>query len=701
MESMWDIELPCVVNHYQVLTGPIVGGYVIAFLLRGESNAQAIVQQYQCDRGQITVRMHWYIKNPSVDPVVKSQESGDGGVFVSRRSWLDMEFNGSHYYEAVHNIVANWPSAVRDDDPLGPLEIRTYSLVDNHMPARITHLHPRTEIILTSSYANMMRDLKTVFMHKKIYTEIITKMMRYHSDNMWLGSQYVQLPTVNRACTFVTMMMAQHEGFGLINREWKWSPLNDPHALQLTRARIYMRIHKLNGSIGTLPEHLQSPQFPHGYELKIQHKAPPAASFNALAEWKPSVSHVRLQRLGDPKYMKEQDDQSIDDNLSEACPSHCARTETSSVYQFSDSGSRRLGKGKPLPASREIHPLGIRRINTTEGMQRYPVYRHPAADQSPIPRVLTQQEEFYARIGLPNPGLRPSDEFLDVLNIRNLVIDGKLNLSEIMMLQSLEQGVSRHNMMIMRRELCNIQRQLSDLGIQRPNYQNNKGRRLDPPAAITGERTPSFSATGPNALPLGNSRPASIKDGWTEQSPAGNWDQASNKNLWKDKSPDNSWGNPPKGGEQSSSSTKGWDCQPKIEPWNTQADNKSWKDQPADDSEKILAKGGSWDNTIKENTWMNGPAVPLKNSPRPVSADPLVNPPLKGWIDMAPPAHAVEALDNPSKSPRPRLWEGDSKWDAASQSTGKVLSSQGEIPFAKVITTQEKVIEVLASRGLP
>lgn len=46
MDYMTDIEVPCLVNHYSVLTGPVIGGYFVVFTLRGEHFCRAVAMSF-------------------------------------------------------------------------------------------------------------------------------------------------------------------------------------------------------------------------------------------------------------------------------------------------------------------------------------------------------------------------------------------------------------------------------------------------------------------------------------------------------------------------------------------------------------------------------------------------------------------------------------------------------------------------------
>ena len=707
MNRMWDVEVTNLVNHYEIVTGPIIGGYMVAFFLRGEKNVQLIAEQFQLLDEDIIFRVHRFQRDTSIPVTAMEQESGDGGIYVSRHTWLSMEFNDGDTYRLVQEAIRGWSSASSSDTPESGATIRKFLVSSPLQNPHVGRMSPSHDVLMTSDYSTVRQYLKTEILHVRVYAEMIKKMTKYHSDNLWLGPTYQYLPPIPRPSLFDTFAIHHFEDLGLMNKHTGWGLRNDPHYQYLKESRIHQYVHRNNGSIGERPEHLQSgpPDTEQMFTLPAP-EGPRNPHYNPLIEWEPSKSRVRAANLGNPKYMKDVEGSVDLEVQSVASSSLRSKSVCSSEYKASLMGKRKVPpRCRPTPSSLPQQGRGPGGHGTSGEQETRPVYRHPAPDQSPIPRELTPQEAFYAGIGLPVPGLRPSDQMLDVLNIKNKLIDGRLNLAEALLHSSLEQGVMRHNMSIMRRELCNHQRQLTDAGIKRPNYQNNKGRRLDPAEEAKQDSAP-WMATGPNSLPLGRGRGSprahqgnggrpyvnEKKDNWDlpppdydgrKDHPDNGWEQRSSANVWNSATADPT--------SKPANNTETWGTHPGSPKWKTspaasvggqQGEASSSCNQPEQGRQRCNEESSS-------SRWNNHP--PASTAPNPVS---VVSPPSvpvrdegKRWIEVNPPSHALDVAGNLARSAAPRLWEPNSRWDDISNQVGRELTVSGYQPLSPATIT--------------
>lgn len=106
IEYMMDMELPTIVNHYSLLNGPAFGGYRVFFNLRGEEFNRMVLMEFTLgDSSGIQGAVHDYVDEPTspIHPFVHQSE--DGGVILTRHSWLTNQESGREIYEFTQRVV--------------------------------------------------------------------------------------------------------------------------------------------------------------------------------------------------------------------------------------------------------------------------------------------------------------------------------------------------------------------------------------------------------------------------------------------------------------------------------------------------------------------------------------------------------------------------------------------------------------------
>lgn len=512
MEYMIDVEVPVIVNHYSVLTGPTLNGYIVAFLLRGEETCRALIFSFFLNtRGEIQAHVHDY-SNTSIPPRFPLKHMWeDPGIIMTRSSWWNVALDGSRDYETVQLITNSWSSTPYEYPEIPP-KVHEYNLCMINEKFTRWPLSNISNIKLLDSYQHLQRELLSKFLHPKIYQNVLDTLKVFTTDNPWLGYPYIsepKLPISGGPPVRIQLLLEAYGQFQYFDANGVWSYYNDPSSKEIMDLNLHEKIHCRRGWINSIPWDKQTSQ-PINKSLSLQLprtlKDISQRDQHPDVAWGPGAKQARQIKAGVPCL-------EFPDEF--AAPSECSEAANSlrsfvTLADFEDvtSGLRLKRNKRSLEPNPRIPPLSFanRRLSTEKAWEPKRAdqtgWNSPKSSQgsrkgskarnkkfirnlqaTPYPMGeglldLTLDEIYNSVINVANPGVCPADEIIEPVKLKAFTSDdGKFDAVSLLAFQQAQLIGQNHNMAKMQREICYLNARLREAGIPRPSHQTNPGHR--------------------------------------------------------------------------------------------------------------------------------------------------------------------------------------------------------------------------------
>lgn len=301
MEVMTDIEVERLDHHCAILTGPTVDGYHAMFFLRGEVNCLMIAFLFSMNMDlSIKSYVHMYRNDKTESSQPLGHISEDGGLLVTRDSWYMYEEDGQALYDQAQLAVRSWASE-------SSLTTRAwlYNLCDPWDPIRKVRLCPAKNIAFNRPFGHLSAFLTRDCAQEKQYIREMSRIMRYNSDNPWLGSLYLSLPSAHHGREVgnrVTLLVKAYNRFAYFTQDYTWALSNDPCATDIIQAKLHLTIHRKSGLLGmfSLSEDLKSSPVNHSHSIKFLPRVPKPGAPHPSSQWAISRSEQRSKDWANP-----------------------------------------------------------------------------------------------------------------------------------------------------------------------------------------------------------------------------------------------------------------------------------------------------------------------------------------------------------------------------------------------------------------
>ena len=294
-------------QHYQVVTGPTIAGYQVAVFLRGLSRVQVLIfaLSYRSEVvNELQCHVHEYFSNHDDVPEPMCHTTSDGGVGVSRVSWL-------YYKEAYETVQYVEKVYVSEHRPRIPdtykNTLRVVKLKDLHADIEYGPFSDRSEIILPMDW-QQLKDLQlTEFQNYKQVQTALNTVVKLDTDSPWLPGPYQILPSVqyhqNCIPARIRIFLNSNLPFQFISPEGEWAMDNDPSAAFIRENRLGELVDNRSGIIsepGLTPLNRQSVLSTLRFWLPEQKMATVRSSHWERA-WRKNDKDQRAEDWGNPK----------------------------------------------------------------------------------------------------------------------------------------------------------------------------------------------------------------------------------------------------------------------------------------------------------------------------------------------------------------------------------------------------------------
>ena len=136
-------------------------------------------------------------------------------------------------------------------------------------------------------------------------TQEMKQVIKYNSDNPWLGGVYVNFPPArltNRRAPRIHAVTHEYGQFQFVNQRMIWTLKSDPAYSSLRSAALHQKVHKNSGWVrNQLPLHLQSSPIDYDFQLQLNNSAVSERAPHPSSYWRCSLSEQRQRDWSDPK----------------------------------------------------------------------------------------------------------------------------------------------------------------------------------------------------------------------------------------------------------------------------------------------------------------------------------------------------------------------------------------------------------------
>ena len=192
LNKTFDVLCERVVGHLQVLTGPVINGYRVIVMFRGEENCHALVFALSINREkdfEIQCHVHELVNNVECESERPFKHMGnDGGMGMSRHSWV----NSQIIYEEAARIVSTYVSY----EPFNHSARRMWenTLTDLHSPAKRYKMSSLADVSMPCSFKQVRESTIMVFTHNQVVQDMMKKVEKLLTDCPWMGGPYLTMP---------------------------------------------------------------------------------------------------------------------------------------------------------------------------------------------------------------------------------------------------------------------------------------------------------------------------------------------------------------------------------------------------------------------------------------------------------------------------------------------------------------------------
>ena len=363
------------------------------------------------------------------------------------------------------------------------------------------------------------------FTHPHLVYEVLREQFTAVCDNAWLGSMYGPLlpRTTYDIGRRVLELFKTKTTFGLIKllgARYSFSLQNDPMSEQLIELNLHTKIHN---DWGTFSRELDPTLQTQEVSYRIQREVDlPTAGLDNTHQWSRPIQVFQASsanRQTDTSASAVAASTTL--SLAESYPMSRYNENTLSIrlnrpqrdrrrqapYQGNQSGwgngsNTNRNNNNSWPANNNstwgsANPTA--NVNDESGVETAAEQRRTSNNRR-VPREynpppLTYDEIMRIVAGGANPGLRPSDEMVEILPPNIVTTEGHISTYCIMRMDQLQMTINR-----LTRDTCWAHQRMSDVGIPRRHYQSNGGTRPVTNGPPMGDDVPNWSSRNQNTF---------------------------------------------------------------------------------------------------------------------------------------------------------------------------------------------------------
>ena len=531
MDLIFDTEVSGLARHYQVLTGPTIGGLLVTFMMRGPTSCKAVTFEFtRTPNYEIHARVTEHDMPEHLLPAVQIPPNENQGLLVTRHTWLGADPEHQRAYGLMQDIFQQWVSTTTIQNR--GLFTRAYA-AQPEKAERITPYSEPTSFATTTRHADILAAVLTEFADPARVTSAFDALVKYRVDNPWLTSTYIGLPSRATPPVLVRALTLEVGTYQFLNDRMTWSLQNDPVRDSLIKAALHERIHRVTWAIqvGIAKADQSSPvnydegipMMGKGFNTRVQQSWYPVdmtpltedgrsqrSVSIASTHFKPNEAFGPMTRRAwwDSGPKPQRGPYSLSSESDAVFSEHAPRVwqprrerRSRRTYQAApqdvqwgeDAPSKREQPRQPEQSNwQRERPSRSPRANWSNDRRPTNSPRRqerndgaPATDppltwlEQAMLRPLTQHEAKLAAMNIPCPGRMPLEECIEPLALQAFIKDNHLDTEKVLTFALAQSHGLWWTQLKQQREICYLNQRLSDAKIPRPKHQYNAGRLPD------------------------------------------------------------------------------------------------------------------------------------------------------------------------------------------------------------------------------